>query len=87
MSNLFIYRASLIFIVFLLVAMVSSSVLPAPYTWKRRTRFRRQLDLVFSNPGGGPMRLTGFGWDGRIFDPSMGPGSYTPTADIVQLNL
>uniref|UniRef100_A0A915C6S7 Uncharacterized protein n=1 Tax=Parascaris univalens TaxID=6257 RepID=A0A915C6S7_PARUN len=81
------FRASVIFIAFLLVAMVSSSVIPASYTWKPRIRFRRQLDVAFSDPGGGPMRLTGLGWDGRMIDPSINSGIYTPNADVVQLNI
>uniref|UniRef100_A0A0M3J0X1 Alpha-glucosidase n=1 Tax=Anisakis simplex TaxID=6269 RepID=A0A0M3J0X1_ANISI len=47
---------------------------------------KRQLDLVWSQNGaGGFPWLTGVGWDGHIFDPSM-QGRYTPQADVMQLN-
>uniref|UniRef100_A0A0M3I111 Glycosyl hydrolase n=1 Tax=Ascaris lumbricoides TaxID=6252 RepID=A0A0M3I111_ASCLU len=53
--------------------------------YENNQRLKRQLDLVWSNTGGGFPSLSGIGWDGHIFDPSM-QGRYTNQADVMQVN-
>ncbi|KHN72143.1 hypothetical protein Tcan_09406 [Toxocara canis] len=76
------------FSIVLLLSVGVCGVLTVPVTKKiadESNRFKRQLDLVWSNTGGGFPSLSGLGWDGHIFDPSM-QGRYTSQADVVQLN-